>query len=637
MTINPGWAAISLIAPAFAAAMLFLRFPLSQDRVVNLLGSWVAFEALLLLPVHVLAACQIVGLTQAVTVMMIGIFDLVVLAGVGLIAGLSAAWDRPIFYSPQESKPLPRVVVIAGSILLASYFAFAVDLFSSYPSGWDGLVYHLPLSLRWLQAGTLAIPASRVWQFSMPGNTEIAMMLLLATGKQSLAPVINCLALLALTIAVYLIARQCSRDRIASLVAVSILLTVPLFQFQAFSSYVDLHGTAAVMAGIALFLHRYRAVRGGDRIAISWPTVVLAGIACGIAVGTKAVFYVYAAVFFMTAVGTLWKERTRHGKSLQFVVVILALSAAIPSTFWFWRAVHFTGNPVYPLQVSVAGHALFRGYSSTAITAADIAGMHASSVSQWLAYPWTEKKPKNMQGFLLMTYGVDSGLGGAFAAFVPIGVSFCICVLVKRRGNHVLYVLLIAWLVMLFVWWFALRHYLRFGMPLWAMGCALSAPLLATFHKSNSRSFKWLLGGALLATCTITSFTPAHDLLSRVRNRNWTRSGFYEYPEIIDRLAPGSRVLNTAEPFNFPLAGRRLSNYVIPEFELAANLDAATPAGVQADYVVQSSEEQQRFVDLSSMRGKVVFDESLRVSDTGKRIRWRVWHISSATKCEGTQ
>ncbi len=523
---------------------------------------------------------------------------------------------------------LPQAWAVNGAILSVSYIIFAADLLSSYPSGFDGLVYHLPLSLRWLQEGSLAIPASRVFQYSMPGNSEVGMMLLLATGKQAFSPLMNSLSLVVLAVSIYLIARKCTGDGVASTAAVAVLLTIPMFQFQAFSTYVDLSGTAFLMAAIALFLCRRQADGGADARGWSWKIIALSGLACGISIGTKAVFYPYAAIFLLIGGVVLVRERAQDRKALVLAIAALCLSCALPSGFWFWRAFQATGNPVYPLQVAVGSHLLFHGYPSTAITALDVARDHASSVLGWLAYPWTERKAD--VGFLLLSYGVDSGLGGTVASFVPLGLAFCAYLCKRRVANRAIAVLLLAWIVMLLFWWFALRHDLRYGMPLWALSCALTAPLLAYFRRLNSIVIRWVLTCSLLVTCSISTLSPLHDILARFRSRNWTRSHYYEYPSVIDQLPTGSRALNRGYGFNFPLAGKSLTTTVVPGFEAPADLDARYLAAAKIDFVVESSDVEQHLLDLRKAGGELIYERPLVVSDSGRRTYWRVWKITQA-------
>ena len=71
-------------------------------------------------------------------------------------------------------------------VVVVSYAIFTVNALTGFPRGeWDGLAYHLPVAVRWMQEGSFAIPSSREWHFSLPGNAEMIMMVLLGTGWQA--------------------------------------------------------------------------------------------------------------------------------------------------------------------------------------------------------------------------------------------------------------------------------------------------------------------------------------------------------------------------------------------------------------------------------------------------------------------
>ena len=139
---------------------------------------------------------------------------------------------------------LPRYLWICIGVIAASYAVFAVNLASSYPTGWDALAYHLPAALRWIQTGTMSIPSYGAWQYALPGNAEIGMMLLLSTGRQWLVRLVNLFAAFTMAMAIYLIAHRITLRRGAAEAAAILALSLPIVEFQAFSAYVDLFGTA---------------------------------------------------------------------------------------------------------------------------------------------------------------------------------------------------------------------------------------------------------------------------------------------------------------------------------------------------------------------------------------------------------
>ena len=118
------------------------------------------------------------------------------------------------------------------------------------------------------------------------------------------------------------------------------------------------------------------------------------------------------------------------------------------------------------------------------------------------------------------------------------------------------------------------------------------------------------------------------EILARFRTGNWTRSGYYDYPAFIDRLPEGSRVLNKASKFNFILAGNNLTDSVVPDFECPPDVTAKYLADARIDYVVESSEEEDHFLDLRAASGKLVYEDWLPIGESGRRREWRVWRIT---------
>jgi len=247
----------------------------------------------------------------------------------------------------------PRHILAAAAVLVGSYLVFAINLFSSFPSGSDAIAYHLPVALRWLQSGSLGIPASRAWRFSLPGNAEIGMMVLLATGKDAAVVLVNWIAMATLAIATYLLAKRMSHGNgLVATTTTLLLLSIPICEFQTFSAYVDLFGSAFLAAAFALFTHR-RESGEAPSSAVYEPVIFLSAAACGISLGTKPIYYLYGAAEAMFALVTLYRDLAGKQTRLARGVLLIAAGILLPSTFWFGRAAAATGNPMFPMRVSV--------------------------------------------------------------------------------------------------------------------------------------------------------------------------------------------------------------------------------------------------------------------------------------------
>src|SRR5437763_6685549 len=130
------------------------------------------------------------------------------------------------------------------------------------------------------------------------------MKLMQSKGTESYVVSVNWPELAAFIIAAYLLARRMNGGSYAvSVSMVVLMLTIPIIEFQTLSAYVDLYGTAFLTAAFALFLNRTQPednseTKAGSR-QNSTALLLLSAAACGISMGTKPIFYMYSAGYFV--------------------------------------------------------------------------------------------------------------------------------------------------------------------------------------------------------------------------------------------------------------------------------------------------------------------------------------------------
>jgi hypothetical protein len=90
-------------------------------------------------------------------------------------------------------------------------------------------------------------------------------------------------------------------------------------------------------------------------------SLVLAGLAAGLSLGTKPVGVVFLPALFLFSVGAIWTRLRSARKTLAAAVLLLACSF-VTSGFWFGRNFMLTSNPLYPLQVEILGKTILRGW-----------------------------------------------------------------------------------------------------------------------------------------------------------------------------------------------------------------------------------------------------------------------------------
>lgn len=611
------WALLSLIIPAFSALMICRRLESWQNQAANILVSLVVYVVLFVLPVHLVAAVQLLGLFKTFSLVHIAIFDVSVLLGLLIwnyfnpaVTGLGFGKFSLISYI----KTLPKPVIISFAIVSACYFAFALNLFTSYPLGPDGIYYRLPLAVRWLQNGSLSIPPN-TWRYALPGNAEIPMMVLLGTGWHASALVFNLIGTIILACSTYLIALKCNVSKAAAFLATLILISFPLINFQSFLAYTEVFGSSFILAAMAFFLYRQdhdpAKVPNRRRFLAS---LILSGLAFGLAIGTKVAFVVYGAAFLAVVFFVLARERNKHGESLKLLAPILVIAMLAPCIFWFGRAFFTTGNPLYPMKVELFGRTIFDGYSIEFMRPKSQSLDFVQSRIEWLTYPWTETNNRQAN------YSERGGFGASFAAIVPLGVLYTIFSLFRNRApqkNTFIFILLSFLAVGLIAFFLVFDQVPRYCIPVMAFACILAAPLIDVFLRYKAQFFGILVISSFATTSLILALTPARSLLGRIIRGEWTRAEIYNYPQIFDDLPHGSTILNLGRLHlnNFALSGKHLSNKVIPFFEqplhrskegfLLAHISEGFLRQNKVDYISQQKNDYFDYI-VAQQKGEVL-------------------------------
>ncbi len=629
-------ALLNLIAPLLSTLLLVRLVGPWPRRVTGFLAGSVVYITLVLTPIHLFEILRIFGVADSLSPQQGAFFQIILLALLGV---LSAPWlwrfhstvSGTTIHQSASQERVPKSNWICFAIVGLCWSAFAANALSSYPLGQDSLCYHLPVAVRWLQLHTLAMSPSHNWNYCLPGNAEVGMMLLLEIGSQTTVFLFNTLAAVIAMAATFALAHRFSADRQGATMATLVVATVPIVQFQAFDCYVDLFGAAFVLAGLALFLSRHegpKLLTHGQWYPIA---VVFAGCALGIALGTKPTYYVYVSVFLVGIALRLLSENQRRGqgRSTAAMLVLLIASVLLPSGFWFLRAFLETSNPLYPLRVEVWGQTLFKGVATSEITDPNYDLKFVRSQAEWLVYPWLEYKTAGYN------YGLESGLGAAWATFIPLGCLYSCLRSLRGRlawGTKDVYAVVAACVMLSVLWWLGLRRMPRFAIPLIAFTCVFAAPMFALLRRSESVIFRWLLVASVATSCAVSGFEPVHMLLGRIRLNRWDRAFVYGYPPEIDALPGGSRILvmQSDETFfdYFAVAGSRLTNQVILGEWLGGPLSERALKAAKIDYIFERS---QSVIDPLVIPGVRIHSEG-HPEPPQLAYHWRLYSVAYPSK-----
>jgi Glycosyltransferase family 87 len=221
--------------------------------------------------------------------------------GVLLLVAL-AAWQRagrprpPLPPRPQVRSPFVAalaLVVLAG----LAYELFLVV--ASPPNNWDSMHYHLARVAAWHAQRDLGyFPTHNAIENVYPQNAELLVLWTITfLGRDLLAAMPQLLASLATAASVFVIARRLGHERRAAAFSALLFPTLTIVALESVTTQNDLIEASFVAAAVALALGRTRA------------ETVLAGLALGLAAGTKLTFLY--AVPVLIAIGLLALPRRR--------------------------------------------------------------------------------------------------------------------------------------------------------------------------------------------------------------------------------------------------------------------------------------------------------------------------------------
>lgn len=269
-----------------------------------------------LLAAYLLAAAEVVGLTLALS-----LFHAVAapgyLVGEALLAAVvSVVWRR--LGRPLPSRPVVDRLALARHPLLVTLglvvgLTLGFELFLALvapPNNWDSMTYHLARAAAWYQHGSVGyLPGANTERLNIfPPNAEIATLYTLALAHgDRLAALPQYLAGIACLVACYALGRRVGFSRSSSLFAALLLGSLSQVVLQSTTTQNDLI-VASFVAAAAVF------VLDGSRRGLA-----LAGIAVGLAVGTKTTALFALPLLALLALGALRRRK---------VVELVGFSAA---------------------------------------------------------------------------------------------------------------------------------------------------------------------------------------------------------------------------------------------------------------------------------------------------------------------
>jgi hypothetical protein len=445
------------------------------------------------------------------------------------------------------------------------------------PSGFDALWYHLTTVAWWLQEGEITTKSLNVWSSVYPANGELFFTwVAVFLRDDTFLDVVQLAFGLVGVLAVAGIARVAGLGTIAAAGAGATFLLSPVVLAQVSSSYVDLIFVSTFLVAAYWVLRAFTVQRGptteerGRTPSLS--RLVLAGLAGGVALGSKSTGVVYCGV--LAAVVAAWLlagiRRERLPPRLSVAAFsCFALPVLLLGGYWYARTWATYGNPFYPVRVVVAGIELFDGRPLT-----DFLSSPEYSSVWWkeLLWQWHQDRVP-FAGFRYFGVGSSEGGLGPVWSYLMLPALIPFVVVAAKRRHPILAAFFIPLAVI-----FALQPYRwwsRFTIYLLAAGAIALFSVIEWLPRRVAGFIRW--AAVVLVVVGISYSTPTKSVVSRLGQPRDHRSiGDVVAPwfKWVDDVPAGSRIaVDVTVPwvgappdiwFFYPLFGSRFENEVFP-------------------------------------------------------------------------
>ena len=303
---------------------------------------------------YVLSLLVTYGFVATCMVLWLGIFGLLtpwIAATILLIALMVSSLTKKIGVAPINNLTtiigdLPILknakfnITLIAFIGLLSVYAFR-GLFDGTQFGWDDLSYHATAPAHWLQDKKITL-APQNYHMYFPFGAELFTTWLLLPMFNDLYASLSGMYWVILSVAsIASIVYRISGNATSSLLSGLLFLSSAILREESIGRFtsVDLAGTAYILAAL-YFLILARRIENQEKHVY----VVMVAVALGLAIGTKITYAACAILVSIFVAVHVFKKLKNPFVTLS----ALALIMNGIGSFWYFRNIFTTGNPVFP-------------------------------------------------------------------------------------------------------------------------------------------------------------------------------------------------------------------------------------------------------------------------------------------------
>ena len=344
---------INTAVVVLGSAILAMRLPLG--RAMRVVAALLVMQAWITAVLIVAGAVLRTLDAAAISLVNVAVLAVVAVVSRDTIRDMSArlaSFDpdpRPAIRSLAGWVRREPAVAVAAGVVGAGVLWKLVQALRLPVLDFDGFSYHLVTVDVWLQSGVIGRVPQRIWSDGYPANGELITLWLMAfTRSDVLANLTAWLALPLAMAATAGLARNLGASRSAAVLAGLLVGGTPAALALSASTYVDLWAMADVAAAACFAILALR-TRGSAVVP-----VVLAGMAIGLAVGTKASMAIPMGAIALALVVAAVRGAT-PGTSRARAAIQIGLLVAVPAIalggYWYAKNLVVFGDPFWPFHL----------------------------------------------------------------------------------------------------------------------------------------------------------------------------------------------------------------------------------------------------------------------------------------------
>jgi hypothetical protein len=252
------------------------------------------------------------------------------------------------------------LVVAAGEVLWRLMIAYLMP-----PYATDALWYHLTTVAGWLQEGQIGPSDLSIWSTVYPYNGELLFTWpALLLGDDTFVDAVQLPFAIIASTAVAGISQVVGLSTRGAAATGCLFLLAPIVLSQATANYTDLIFIAFFLSCF-YFVLRFAAdlgATGGGNLTY----ILLAGLAGGLALGTKVLGIIYLGVLVLLLLGHVLAARLggrANGKRVVWSLILFAVPVLALGAYHYVETWVRFGNPLYPVRIAAFGVEFFSGRS----------------------------------------------------------------------------------------------------------------------------------------------------------------------------------------------------------------------------------------------------------------------------------